>query len=281
MNHFTPQITHPLLTTALEAAKIGSTIAQDYTPSYTNHEEKASPSDIVTQADIEAQEAIINHIQNEHTTHSFLAEETTDEETRETEKTSTETPTWIIDPIDGTTNFQRNINKSCTMIALEKNNELHTAVIHMHDDTVFYAVKNKGAYKNEDPITTSPITQLKHSLFAYEPTNRSVTRNDIPQFNLLPFLLTETLGARKNKCAGYNFTRIAQGKYDAWIEHNAHVWDMAPGILILTEAGGKVTTLDNETEWNTLKQHPRTFVATNSNNHEEVLTIANKYHKIY
>lgn len=273
MKTFTPEITDEYLNTALEASNIAVKIANEYTPSHGTYNQKAAPSDILTQADTNAQKEIINHIKTAYPDHTFLAEETA----TENETTPQDTPTWIIDPIDGTTNFQRNVSPSCTMIALEKDTTLHTGVIHMHNtNTVYYAVKNKGAYKNTTPITTSPVETLDKSLFAYEPTNRSVDREDTPQFNLFPYLLTETLGARKNKCAGYNLTRIAQGKYDAWIEHNAHVWDMAPGIIILKEAGGTVSTFNNNTQWDALKTHPRKFVATNGHNHQDVLTIANR-----
>ncbi|HAQ62546.1 TPA: inositol monophosphatase [Candidatus Delongbacteria bacterium] len=193
-----------------------------------------SPCDYVTDVDIICQDKIIAVIKGSFPEHKFLAEEDG--------RTFIEAgDVWIIDPIDGTTNFIHGLKHSAVSIAFYSENEVKAGVIYdPYTDETFTAVKGKGAFLNGEKISVSLETDMKKSIIA---TGMPFRRHEkIPKyFECLAEVLRYSSGIRRMGCASLDLAYTACGRFEGFFEGWLSPWDVAAGILIVEEAGGKVT----------------------------------------
>ena len=174
------------------------------------------PSDFVSNADIKTEKIIINELMKSKKNYSIISEEGGSKINSDTENV------WIIDPIDGTTNFLHGVPHFAISIALKSNNEIVSGLIYDPiKDEMFYAEKNNGAFFNNQRIKVSKKKDIDSCLFG---TGGEITKID---------LIT-----RKSGCAALDMAYVAAGRYDGYFQNNLNLWDIAAGIIIVKEAGG-------------------------------------------
>ena len=216
-----------------------------------------NPRSLLTKVDLLADKTIKNTISKKYPKHNFLTEES-----GLTKKGSEYT--WIIDPIDGTTNFTSEIPYFAVSIALAKNNEVIMGVVYNPcTKETFFAEKGKGAFMNNKRIKVSNKNNLKDALLAFAlPSNIRITKKTLL---LLSKIFGSVRGMRNPGSAALNMCYIAAGKFDLFLSLSLSSWDAAAAFLIIEEAGGKVTNLDKK-GW---AINDKTCIATNKKLHDK------------
>jgi len=185
------------------------------------------PSDFVTNADLKAEKIIVEELTKSKRDYSIISEES------ENEISNDKNNTWIIDPIDGTTNFLHGVPHFAISIALKSNNEIVSGLIYDPiKDEMFYAEKNNGAYLNNQRIRVSNKKKIDNCLFA-------TGGNNIEQ---VKFKKNATL--RRTGSAALDMAYVAAGKFDGYFQKNLKIWDIASGIILIKEAGGIINDID-------------------------------------
>ncbi len=224
--------------------------------------ERKGVNDLVTEVDTAAQKAVLQVIQQAFPEHAILAEEGVDDVD----------PTvpgyrWIIDPIDGTTNFTRGCPPYAVSIALQKDGvSVVGVVLEVTADDLFTAVKGAGAYQNGRPIHVTNNGVLENSLLA---TGFPYTVFDYLEVytEVLQRFLTESRGLRRHGAASVDLVRVANGTFDGFYETGLSPWDVAAGSLIVEEAGGAVTDFHGKPN----AVFGGQMIASNGRVHEEML----------
>ena len=218
-----------------------------------------NPRSIVTKVDILSEKKIIEIISKKYTNHSFLTEES-----GQIKKDSEYL--WIVDPIDGTTNFVSGLGNFAVCIALAKNNEvLMGAVYDPCPDNMYFAEKGKGAFLNNKKIRVSKKKELKDVILAFNlPSNEKISSDTLI---LLSKIYGNFRGIRNFGAAALNMCYLAEGKFDAYFTKSIKAWDVAAAKLIVEEAGGKVTNFDGG-KWE-LKDTQ--IIASNKNLHNQLM----------
>jgi len=217
---------------------------------------------LITEADRMSENSIIESIRRQFPEHQILAEESPLIETSSDYK-------WIIDPLDGTTNFVHGFAFFSVSIGLEYQKELLLGVVHapLLDET-FTAMKNQGAFLNGQPIRVSRVRKLADSLlatgFPYE--NNATFRRNFEHFRRI-YPLTQ--GVRRVGSAAIDLCYTACGRFDGFWELDLNAWDVAAGALILQEAGGKTVNMDGSA----FSIYARQILATNGLIEAELLPI--------
>ena len=227
-----------LLEIATEAALAAGTVLQAYLGKLNAVIEKGRPGDLVTEAD-KASEAVILEILRRHfPSHAILAEESGKLGNTESEFL------WAIDPLDGTTNYAHQYPFFAASIGLLIAGVPQIGVIFdpFHNE-LFRAAVGLGATRNRCPIKVSETAQLSKSHlvtgFAYD--RRETTDNNYAEFCHLTHL---TQGVRRSGSAALDLAHVACGRLDGYWERGIAPWDIAAGVVLLSEAGGKVTAYD-------------------------------------
>lgn len=194
--------------------------------------EKSGRTDLVTQYDHAAQDLIAKRIQGEYPDHSILAEEEFSVEG--------DSVKWIVDPLDGTTNYIYNYPLFCVSIAVEKAGELEAGVVHVPVlEENFTAVKDQGAWLNGDKISVSVRGDFTRSLLS---TGFPYDENKVPAaIEIFSRMVREARGIRRDGVAALDLSFTAMGRFDGFWELGLSPWDVAAGTLIVREAGGVVT----------------------------------------
>jgi len=233
---------HPTLNIAVKAARRAATIINrastqiDLLPVQTK-----SPNDFVTEVDRAAEAAIIDVLRDAYPQHGILAEESG--QTGEGEYQ------WIIDPLDGTTNFIHGFPQYAISIALARNGVLEQAVV--FDPTrneLFTASKGTGAYLNERRIRVSKRIRLSESLIGTGFPFREFDHLDA-YLAMFRDLTQRTAGIRRPGAAALDLAYVACGRLDGFWEMGLQPWDMAAGVLLIQEAGGLVSDLAGEADF--------------------------------
>lgn len=195
--------------------------------------------DLVTNFDSQSQKMILEHLSKSFPDHGFLAEEGLSQ----SKKSELQ---WIIDPLDGTTNYAHSFPVFCVSIALEAKKDVVLGVVYdpMREE-IFWAVKGKGSFLNGEEIKVSSIDDLNKSLLATGfPYDIRVSKtNNIAHFNNF---LTRTQAVRRCGSAAMDLCYVACGRFDGFWELKLKPWDMAAGALIVQEAGGRISDFQNE-----------------------------------
>ncbi len=222
------------LSAAIDAAHIGGRVLQDWVGRFSVREK--SRANLVTEADEASQAAIVQSLKNRFPEHGFLGEESLHERSAGTEAL------WIIDPLDGTSNYVHGFPFYCVSIALSVQERVEVGVI--FDPTrneTFAAVLGGGATCNGLQMFTSGETNPKSAMamaslpVATDPENFAVKRF----LRALPHLQT----VQRSGSAALNLAYVACGRIDAFWSSSLHPWDVAAGSLLVTEAGGTMTNL--------------------------------------
>lgn len=179
---------------------------------------------------------------------------------------------WIIDPLDGTTNYVHGIPAYCTSVALEENGEIVVGVIYEPNrKECFWAYKNGGAFLNETLIQVTKSNTLKQSLLATGFPYDYFDRMD-SYMEMLKYLMKNSRGIRRIGAAALDMCYVACGRFDAFFELALQPWDVAAGSLIVKEAGGFCTDFDNGSNY----IFGKSIVSSNQLVHTELLqTIKN------
>ncbi len=198
-----------------------------------NDVEEKGLHDLVTYVDKESEKRIIEELSKILPEAGFIAEE--EQQLKQAERFN-----WIVDPLDGTTNFVHGIPVYSISIALAENNEIIAGVIYeANRDECFTAWKNGGSYLNGKEILVSSIDKLDNSLVAtgFPYYDYSLIS---PYISLFEDLMKSTQGVRRLGSAAVDLAYIACGRFEVFYEYGLHPWDVAAGTLIVKEAGGKV-----------------------------------------
>ena len=250
---------HPMLNTAVKAArKAGAIINRASLDIDLVQVSTKGRSDFVTEVDRAAEEAIIDTLRTAYPQHGILAEES-----------GASTPdggdeyTWIIDPLDGTTNFIHGFPQYAVSIALQHRGQLTQGVV--YDPTrneLFTASKGRGAFLNDRRIRVSRRTQLRECLIGTGFPFRSLEQIDA-YLRMFKRITEETAGIRRPGAAALDLAYVACSRLDGFWELGLSAWDMAAGALLIVEAGGFVGDLDGEahylTQGNIVCGNPKVF----------------------
>ncbi len=223
---------HELRNTADAVARLGGQILQDWRSKFTARE--MGPSDLVTEADVASQQAILESILAQYPDHQFLGEENLLRQGDSPYR-------WIIDPLDGTSNYVHGFPYYAVSVAVECNGELLAgAVYDPCRDELFSAARGAGATRNGEAIQVSSPRELVQALcMASLPTKAS--RTDLPVQRFLK-MLEAAQHVQRTGSAALNLCGVACGRIDAFWSTSLMPWDMAAGVLLVREACGQVTT---------------------------------------
>jgi myo-inositol-1(or 4)-monophosphatase len=202
---------------------------------------RKGPNDFVSEVDHAAEQAIVETLLEAYPTHSILAEEGSGKE-REGDPEFV----WIIDPLDGTTNFLHGFPQYCVSIALKHRGQVTQAVIYdpVRND-LFTATRGRGAYLNDRRLRVSRRTELKDCLIGTGFPFREQRQLD-NYLAMMKALIQRTAGLRRPGAAALDLAYVAAGYYDGFWEMNLAPWDIAAGSLLVIEAGGLVGNLKGD-----------------------------------
>ena len=226
-----------VMTTAVR--KAGRGLARDFGEVQNLQVSVKGPSNFVSAADHKAEETLFNELSRARHGYSFLMEE------RGEVKGSDASHRWIIDPLDGTTNFLHAIPHFAISVALEREGQIVAAVIYnpvVND--LYTAEKGKGAFLNDRRLRVSARKQLQDCVIATGIPHRG--RPGHERFlTQCAAMMRETAGVRRFGAAALDLAWVAAGRVDGYFEHALQAWDIAAGLLLVREAGGAVTDPDN------------------------------------
>ena len=194
--------------------------------------------DFVTKADLTAEQTIKHELRSARPSYGWLAEEGGAEDGEDP------TRRWIVDPLDGTTNFLHGMPHWAVSIALEHKGQVVAGVVYDPcKDELFFAEKGTGAFMNETRLRVSGRTRMMECVFA---TGLPFAgRTDLPQtLQELGRVLPGSAGVRRLGCASLDLSWVAAGRFDGFWERRLNAWDLAAGMVIVKEAGGFVEPMD-------------------------------------
>jgi len=253
-----------LKSTLIKATEAGARVLQHFFNGKFSVSSKSMINDLVTEADIASEKAIIATIKKAFPEHFILSEEAGELKMDSEYK-------WFIDPIDGTVNFASGIPLCCVSIGLEKAGEMILgAVYNPIINEFFFAEKNDGATLNDKKIKVSDKAEVATSCLV---TGFPYSYLDLPNGPLQVFerLIRKGIPVRRLGSAAIDLCWVAAGRFDGFYEHKLQAWDSAAGSLIVTEAGGKIS----DHEGNSYSPFKYQVLATNGKIHEELLNWIN------
>jgi len=212
------------------AEKASKSVIRDFGEIEKLQVSKKGPYDFVTKTDKHVEKILIEELSKTKKNYSFLSEEVGSIKNKDQENI------WILDPIDGTTNFLHGIPHFAICIALQSKDEIISGLIFDPiKDEMFFAEKNKGAYLNNQRLRVSKKNSIEDCLFSSN--HEGVKFSD--------------LNMRYTGCAALDLAYVASGRLDGFFHNNINLWDVAAGTLLVKEAGGIVNDL-NQFEFNNI-----------------------------
>lgn len=257
------------LATAIEAALAAGRIQRSFFRQPLAVDKKG-PIDLVTAADLAVERDFRERIADRFPAHAVLGEEAVGGTTA-----LSSAYRWIVDPIDGTTNFTHGVALFCVSIALEIDGVVSLGVVYdPMSEELFCAERGGGARLNGAPIHVSSSSALIDALlvtgFPYSPEHRA------RQVQVFGAFLERTRGVRRLGSAALDLSYVAAGRFDAFWEEELHAWDIAAGALLVAEAGGRVTDYHNQP----LDLFRGEILASNGSLHESVRRLVLKPNEI-
>jgi myo-inositol-1(or 4)-monophosphatase len=234
---------HPMLNIAVRAARKAGSIINRAALDGSGYEVRAKRvNDFVTKVDHAAEEAIIEIVRKAYPDHAVLAEESGAAEGQAEYQ-------WVIDPLDGTTNFIHGFPQYCVSIAIRHREALaHGVVYDPLKNELFTASKGRGAFLNDRRIRVSKCLRLGEALVGTGFPFKEIER--IERYSgQLKQIMQKTAGVRRAGAAALDLAYVACGRLDAFWELGLSPWDMAAGALMIQEAGGLVGDLRGESGW--------------------------------
>jgi len=229
-----------MLTTAVEAArKAGAIILAAARDTTTRTVRSKHRNDFVSDVDCAAEVAILDTLRGAYPRHQILAEESG-------LSGAVAEYQWIVDPLDGTTNFLHGLPQFAVSIALQRGPELVLAVVlDPLKDELFTAMRGDGAQLNGEPISVSPARDLNECVIGTGIPFRNEASLD-KYVSMLRDISHRTAGIRRFGAAALDLAYVACGRFDGFWELDIKPWDMAAGALLIEEAGGKVADVDGQ-----------------------------------
>lgn len=248
---------HPILNVATKAAREAGKIINRASQNVGSLKIQTKDyNDFVSEVDRSAEEAIISILKEAYPTHGFYGEESG--------KTNVDAENiWIIDPLDGTTNFLHNFPCYCVSIALQERGVLTQAVIYdpVHND-LFTATKGRGAFLNDKRIRVTNRSKLQDSLISTGFPFKDFSYLDT-YVEIFKDMAKKTSGLRRPGSAALDLAYVAAGYTDGFFEINLSPWDIAAGALLVQEAGGIVGDFEGNESWlrtgNIVAGNPKVF----------------------
>jgi myo-inositol-1(or 4)-monophosphatase len=229
---------HPMLNIAVRAARTaGNIIARNFESRDNLDIQAKGDNDFVTKVDKEAEQAIISKIQQSYADHTFVGEESGLTEGNEDFK-------WIIDPLDGTTNFVKGIPHFCVSIALQYKGKLDQAVVFDPlRGELFTASRGNGAQLNGFRIRVAQAKDLNNTVLAtaFPFKNKTLMPGSLEKFGTI---FNDAGDIRRSGSAALDMAYVAAGRYDGYWEQGIKPWDIAAGELLVREAGGLVSDFE-------------------------------------
>jgi myo-inositol-1(or 4)-monophosphatase len=236
---------HPMLTTAVKAARrAGNIITRGARDLDLLTVKTKGPKDFVSEVDHAAEAAIVETLHAAYPDHAILAEEgTARDRNRDAENV------WIIDPLDGTTNFLHGFPQYCVSIALAHKGVITQGVIYdpVRND-LFTATRGRGAFLNDRRMRVSRRTQLRDCLIGTGFPFRDGSYLDT-YLQMMRTMIQQTAGLRRPGAAALDLAYVAAGFYDGFFEIGLNPWDVAAGSLLVLEAGGLIGDLSGEGDY--------------------------------
>ena len=226
----------PLLTVMVNAAqKAGRALRRDFGEVENLQVLKKGPADFVTKADTKAEKIIVEELQKVRPAYGFVLEEGGVVEGSDISNR------WIIDPLDGTTNFLHGIPHFAVSVALERDKRIEAAVVYNPiTDDLFYSERGHGAFFRDSRLRVSGRSVIAESIFATGVPFLGIEGHD-EFIEELRVIMAKSAGIRRFGAASLDLAFVAAGRYEGYWERNISSWDMAAGLLLVKEAGGIVT----------------------------------------
>ena len=221
------------------AVRAGGQAVQDWAGRFDVR--KKGPADLVTQADLASQEVVRRTVLEAFPDHCLLGEETEPISSQAPRAADRAEYRWIVDPLDGTTNYVHGVPHYCVSLALERNGRLLVGAVYDPTlDECFTAVEGQGAWLNGRPIHTSEVAALSEALAAvgFAPNTQPDAHDVLVFLDMLP----RCQGIRRTGSAALNLCYVATGRFDLYWSYSTRIWDVAAGVLIVREAGGCITS---------------------------------------
>jgi len=254
-------MTQEFLSVCRTAAQAGGALLLEWKGKF--HVKEKAPSDLVTEADLASQDRIREILLSAFPDHAFVGEE------GEGVKSENSEYRWIVDPLDGTTNYVHGMPQYSVSVALAKGKEIVCGVVFDPESQECYeAMRGQGAFLNGERIQVSGITELSEALVAVS-FSASIKRGS-PQIDDFVELLTCTQAMRRMGSAALNLCYVAAGRLDSYWAWHTHSWDVAAGLLLVQEAGGSLCGFDTD---EIDIDHPKFIVASSPELREEMRTI--------
>lgn len=259
-----------ILDTAISAARrAGEVLCQRYNqPHHVRHK---GAIDLVTEADLASEEVVIDVLRRRHPSHAVLAEESAS-----SLRPPVDGPVWIVDPLDGTTNFSHGFPWFCVSIAFWDRGEAQVGVIYCpRQEELFWAALGQGAWLNGDRIRVSQVDELPNALlamgFPYD-----VQENPVQVVAALQAVLVRVQGVRRAGAAAMDLAYVACGRLDGFWEIKLKPWDTAAGQLLVQEAGGPLSNFKGQAYSPFMPE----ILATNGRIHRDLLEILGQYRQV-
>ena len=250
------------------AARAGGKVLLDWVGRFQVREK--GPADLVTEADLAAQEAVRAVLMNEHPDFGFVGEESSDDQNAQ--QFAQHEYQWIVDPLDGTTNYVHQMPGYAVSIALARKGAVLAGVVFDPVANECYsATAGGGSFLNGSPIQVSKITEMSQALVAA--SFAAKVTPDIPELKEFYKVILEAQTGRRLGSAALNLCYLAAGRFDAYWAGETKVWDIAAGSLIVQEAGGAITALNGGPF---IVTRPRFLAASTPQLHAQMLNLVHR-----
>ncbi len=222
------------------AEKAGRSLARDFGEVEQLQVSRKGPDDFVSAADLRAEEIIFEELSKARPDYGFLMEERGEAGAKDAEHI------WIVDPLDGTSNFLHGVPHWCISIGLESKGEIVAGIIYDPiKDEMFRAEKGGGAFMRNKRLRVSGRTSMDGAMIATgQPTREQ--RNQTVFIRECEAILKQSLGIRRFGAAALDLAYVAAGRYEGFWERGLKAWDMAAGCIIVRESGGFVSTITGD-----------------------------------
>jgi len=266
------QALHPMLNIAIKAARAAGAIINRASLDLERLQVSSkAPNDFVTEVDHAAEAAIIDTLLGAYPGHGILAEESgSSRGARDSEYV------WIIDPLDGTTNFIHGLPTYAVSIGLAFRNQMQQAVVYdPARNDLFYATRGRGAYLNDKRLRVSRRSRMADALIGTGFPFRK--GDDLGRYlHMMESVMKVCAGMRRPGAAALDLCYVAAGWYDGFFETGLSPWDVAAGSLLVTEAGGLIGNFTGEADF----LHQREVVAGNPKIYGQLVQLLARYSSI-
>ncbi|MGD9979301.1 MAG: inositol monophosphatase family protein [Hyphomonadaceae bacterium] len=233
-----PQASALLNVMIAAARKAARSLARDFGEVENLQVSRKGPSDFVSSADVKAEMTLFEELSKARPGYGFVMEE------RGVVEGTDKTNRWLVDPLDGTTNFLHGIPHFAISIALEREGVLVAGVIYnVVRDELFWAEKGAGAYLNDRRLRVAGRSDMRDALFACGTPFHGKGGHETALAEIQR-VIAKTAGVRRFGAAALDLAYVAAGRFDGYWERNLNVWDIAAGAVLVREAGGVVNEVD-------------------------------------